>query len=488
MKKLLIPGIFLLCVQTLCAQDVKKQGDDMAADKNYSGAAMMYRLCIEIEQDEQCVLKLFQLIYEKKIEPESADELYQLISPLAQKGNPAAQFYLGELYRRGIGGVSQDYRETKVWLQKSAGQNYADARKALEEFYKQIGASGDEMAATGKYDEAATMYRLCSESDECALKLFQLIYEDKIRPESTNELYQLANPLAQKGNPKAQFYLGELYRRGVGGVSQDYRETIVWLRKSADQKYADALKALDKLCASGDEMAAEGNYGEAATMYRLCLENDESYQLKLFKLIYDKKTEPLNPNELYQLINPLAQKGNPEAQYYLGLMYRTGLGVSFASDEEAFKWLQLSASQDFADANVEVEKMRQKANRNVQTGSVVGKKSKLPGVLFTVGGISAAAGIAATYLLEPKNVRLNWNNVDPEKGVEQITEYNPVYFIAGCAVGAVCIGTGIIIKSKAKKQQNKAIVENYGSLPQHDYDKRLNFITTGNGAGLRLTF
>ena len=484
MKKLIVLGICLFCVPAIFAQDVKKQGDDMAADQNYSGAAMMYRLCIEIEQDEECVLKLFQLIYEKKIEPESADELFQLISPLAQKGNPAAQFYLGELYRRGLGGVSQDYRETKVWLQKSADQNYADALKAMETFYKQIGASGDEMAAAGKYDEAAAMYRLCSENDECVLKLFQLIYEEKIRPESTNELYQLVSPLAQKGNPKAQFYLGELYRKGVGGVSQDYLETIVWLRKSADQKYADARKALDMLCASGDAMAAEGNYDEAATMYRLCLENDELFQLKLFKLIYDKKTEPLNPNELHQLINPLAQKENPEAQYYLGLMYKTGLGVSSASEVEALKWFQLSANQNFADANTELEKMRP-----IIVEPPV-KKSKLPGVLFTVGGLSAAAGIAATYFLEPKNVRLNWNNVDPDKGVEQITEYNPVYFIAGCAVGAVCIGTGFIIKNKAKKQPDKAIAENYGtqSLPQHDYDMRLHIVATGNGAGLRLTF
>lgn len=42
---------------------------------------------------------------------------------------------------------------------------------------------------------------------------------------------------------------------------------------------------------------------------------------------------------------PLAEKGNPEAQFRLGWMYAHGEGV-MQSDEEAVKWYRKAAQQD----------------------------------------------------------------------------------------------------------------------------------------------
>src|SRR4030067_3172285 len=45
-----------------------------------------------------------------------------------------------------------------------------------------------------------------------------------------------------------------------------------------------------------------------------------------------------------KLYRPLAEKGNAEAQYVLGMMYRAGRGVE-RDNKEARKWYQLAAEQ-----------------------------------------------------------------------------------------------------------------------------------------------
>lgn len=46
--------------------------------------------------------------------------------------------------------------------------------------------------------------------------------------------------------------------------------------------------------------------------------------------------------DLYEKINALAQKGNAEAQYHLGMMFNNGIGVE-KNPKKAFEWFQRSA-------------------------------------------------------------------------------------------------------------------------------------------------
>ena len=128
MKKVIV-FICLYGWTTIFAQNEKQQADDMVIEANFSGAAMMYRMCME--QDEQCLMKLFKLIYEKKVDLQSTDELYQLIRTPAERGNAEAQYYLGEMYLIG-NGVSKNDREAMNWLRKSAKSGNIDAHNRLK--------------------------------------------------------------------------------------------------------------------------------------------------------------------------------------------------------------------------------------------------------------------------------------------------------------------------------------------------------------------
>jgi FOG: TPR repeat, SEL1 subfamily len=131
MKKNLV-FICLFVSAAVFAQNEKVEGDAMAASENYSGAAMMYRACME--KDEQCLMKLFMLLYENKVEPQSADELYQLINPPARRGNTEAQFYLGKMFQSGTG-ISKNESEALNWFKKSAGKNNIKAQYELALIY-----------------------------------------------------------------------------------------------------------------------------------------------------------------------------------------------------------------------------------------------------------------------------------------------------------------------------------------------------------------
>lgn len=91
-------------------------------------------------------------------------------------------------------------------------------------------------------------------------------------------------PLAEAGNPEAQFYLGQMYRRGYG-VPQDHAEAVIWYRKAAEQSL------------------------------------------------------------------PLAEAGNTDAQSLLGVLYGSGLGVP-QNDVESIRWHRMAAEQGDLQAQI----------------------------------------------------------------------------------------------------------------------------------------
>jgi len=109
---------------------------------------------------------------------------------------------------------------------------------------------------------------------------------------------------AQQGDMEAQFYLGHMYRKGVG-VTKNKQESFNWLTKAAEQGHIRAQFNLGLMYASGYGVAK--NIPEAIKWYRVS-----------------------------------AQQGNPEAQYFLGRMYHKGQGLT-QSNEEAKKWYKVAA-------------------------------------------------------------------------------------------------------------------------------------------------
>jgi len=118
--------------------------------------------------------------------------------------------------------------------------------------------------------------------------------------------YRLWLPIADEGDPDAQFYLGYMSEYGQG-APRNSMEAIKWYRKAADQEHAVAQFSLGMMYANGEGVPASDT--EAAQWYRLA-----------------------------------ADQGLAGAQFDLGTLYAEGRGVP-QDDVLAYMWLELVASQ-----------------------------------------------------------------------------------------------------------------------------------------------
>jgi uncharacterized protein len=190
----------------------------------------------------------------------------RLWRPLADQGNANAQGHLGSMYALGLG-VPENDAAAVGWFRKAADQGDAFAQRALGSHYRYgSGVSRDYGAAVSWYRKAA-----------------------------------------DQGDAFAQSDLALMYFNGQG-VPKDYAAALSWARRAADRGNVSALVDL------GFDAYKSGDYATAL-----------------------------------KLLRPLADKGFPIPQFYLGLMYANGQGVP-RNDAEAVSWYRKAADKDYSAA------------------------------------------------------------------------------------------------------------------------------------------
>lgn len=130
-----------------------------------------------------------------------------------------------------------------------------------------------------------------------------------------NQAAQLLLPLANSGNPLAQFRLGNLYYHGQG-VPEDEKQAIYWWKKAAAQGYAEAMFQLGSAYLFGSQTA------------KIVPDPDREAAVWYFQA---------------------ASAGHAEAQYHLGLLFLAGKGV-VDSRQEAARWMKKAAAQGHQEA------------------------------------------------------------------------------------------------------------------------------------------
>ena len=235
-----------------------------------------------------------------KVPSEPAEEFaetYWEQLALAEDGDADAQFNLGLMHVNGQG-APIDYSEAVKWYRLAAEQGDADAQTNLGLMH----ANGQGVPID--YSEAVKWYRLA----------------------------------AEQGNATAQSNLALMHFDGQG-VPQDFVLAHMWYNLSA---------------ANGDEDGVEGRALVAAQMtptaieeaQRLFSEWDGSPDVQ----VASKTSEPAEEfAETYWEQLALAEDGDADAQFNLGLMHVNGQGAPI-DYSEAVKWYRLAAEQGDADA------------------------------------------------------------------------------------------------------------------------------------------
>ena len=162
-------------------------------------------------------------------------------------------------------------------------------------------------------------------------------YENK----AYSKALKLLLPLADKGHPKAQLYVGDCYANG-NGVIMDSEVAVKWYRAAADQDLAEAQHRMYRCCLDGIGM--EANKGNAAKWCRKAAESGCVEAMFDMGMLYVNGTGvEENAKSAFRWFRKGAERGHTQALYMFGQCYKLGSGVE-KDEDEAAKWQNKAVS------------------------------------------------------------------------------------------------------------------------------------------------
>ena len=233
---------------------------------------------------------------------ETALKLWQ---PLADQGNPRAQYWIGDMYEHGHG-VDKDNAEAMKWYRKAADQGNAHAQESIGYMY------GDGSGV-------------------------------KKDPEESIKWYLKA---ANQGFWHSWFFLSLDYYNGLF-VKKDYEEAYFWellARVTEPPKMIPLATHYPTM--SGQHLSEEQQSAVATRVHDWCqIRADQGTAWAQYTLgrAYENEQPGNQPDaiEAMKWYRKAADHGHTQAQFHLGLMYAYGRGGP-ENVAEAYFWVLLA--------------------------------------------------------------------------------------------------------------------------------------------------
>lgn len=250
-----------------------------------------------------------------KSDPVKAMEYFLRAS---DSGDSTAMNSVGDAYEHGRG-VGQDYEKAAGWYEKSAAAGNAMGQNNLARCYSAgRGVEKDPNKAERLYRKAAS-----GGLDWAWANLAKLAKENAEGVGDIFRAYECTREAAVRGYAPSCYEMGVLFQFGSPATVPDIHTAIKWYMNAAVYGDLPALRSLGWIYETGnvsveDAGTVEPDPEKALTCYRLA-----------------------------------AEGGDPNSQYYLGLMYLYGKRVK-KDERRGFEWLEKSANQGFREAMLEI--------------------------------------------------------------------------------------------------------------------------------------
>jgi TPR repeat protein len=152
---------------------------------------------------------------------------------------------------------------------------------------------------------------------------------------------QLWAPLAEQGDPAAQFNIGLMFDTGRG-VREDDETAVKWYRLAAEQGYAKAQFSLGTMYDRGEGVPQD--FPEAAKRFRQAADQRNAKARYRLAYLYEKGRGVVKDSkEATRLYMQAAEQGLTDAQLRLGTLY--ALGENMPQDYvQAHMWFNLAVA------------------------------------------------------------------------------------------------------------------------------------------------
>lgn len=164
------------------------------------------------------------------------------------------------------------------------------------------------------------------------------------------QAFNMLKPLAEKGNPKAQFiWAGMLY--DGSGSGKDFKRAFEYFQKSANQNYPPAQFILSQLYSEGK--VVENNNTLAFEWLEKSAENGFALaQYTLAVKYYEGIDVKENAGKAFYWAEKAAKQKQAEAQYLMGVLYIDGVAGVKSNPEKGFKYIVSSAQNGYNFAQI----------------------------------------------------------------------------------------------------------------------------------------
>jgi uncharacterized protein len=147
-------------------------------------------------------------------------------------------------------------------------------------------------------------------------------------------------PLAEKGDPRAEVAVGDLYSAGKG-VAPDPAKAAHWYALAAAQGNAEAETALGTLCMTGQGVTQD--FGKAREQLAKAAAQDQPLAALELATLYDNgQGGPADKAQAVRYYQEAAELGDNTAAMNLGVQYANGDGVP-RDMVQAYKWTAVAA-------------------------------------------------------------------------------------------------------------------------------------------------
>ena len=166
-------------------------------------------------------------------------DAYRICEPLANKGDPDAQYILGRLYEEGDV-IKKNYAMALQWYKKSAAQNHvAGQYYTAHMYYEGLGVAKDYKQAYAWTVKAAKQQFIP------AYYNLGLMYQygDGVK-KNENEAFKWYQKAALAGDAAAQFAYGVFLLQGKG-VKRNKAHGYAWILLAAERGARHAIKEID---------------------------------------------------------------------------------------------------------------------------------------------------------------------------------------------------------------------------------------------------
>ena len=160
---------------------------------------------------------------------------------------------------------------------------------------------------------------------------------------------KLAQPRAEAGDAAAQTLIAEIYARGLG-VKRDGKEAAKWYGRAADQGDPEAQLQYGLMLLDGEFI--DRDFDRAFGLMRKAAEAGKPLaQFNLAQMLMETGAKSTEAVTWYERA---AEAGLADAQYAMAQVYSNGFGGKERNEEEARRWLERAARQNFETAQLDL--------------------------------------------------------------------------------------------------------------------------------------